>query len=274
MFEAAAATAAIIRKQIPETPEVALVLGSGLGAVASAVKQPVALRYACLPGFPEPSVAGHGGSLVLGRLAGRPVAVMQGRAHYYESGRADGMNLALATLKALGCRRLVLTNAAGSLREEVGPGSLMLLRDHINFTGVSPLFGLSGNERFVDLADAYDPAACDNIAALAQRLDIPLAEGVYVWFCGPHFETPAEIRAARLLGGDAVGMSTVPEVIVARMLGLRVTALSMITNLAAGMAAEPLSHEQTLRHATAAAGDMTRLLMAFLEDLREEHDDR
>lgn len=267
MFEAAAATAAIIRKQIPEPPKIALVLGSGLGAVAEAVRQPVALRYADLPGFPEPSVPGHGGSLVLGRLAGRPVAVMQGRAHYYEDGRADGMNLALATLQALGCRRLILTNAAGSLREEAGPGSLMLLTDHINLAGVSPLFGLRGEARFVDLVDAYDPAAREKLAAVAKRLAIPLAEGVYVWFCGPHFETPAEIRAARCLGGDAVGMSTVPEVIVARMLELKVTALSMITNLAAGMTGEPLSHEQTMRHATAAAGDMARLLTAFVEEL-------
>ena len=270
MFEAAAATAAIIRKEIPQAPEVALVLGSGLGAIAEAVVQPVKLAYADLPGFPQPSVAGHGGSLVFGTLAGRRVAVMQGRAHYYESGRADGMNLALATLKELGCRRLVLTNAAGSLREDVGPGRLMLLRDHINFAGVSPLFGLAGNARFVDLVDAYDPAACGRLVEISRRLDIPLAEGVYVWFCGPHFETPAEIKAARLLGGDAVGMSTVPEVIVARLLGLKVTALSMITNLAAGMSDEPLSHDQTMRHATAAVGDMARLLTAFLEEIGPE----
>jgi purine-nucleoside phosphorylase len=267
MREAAAATAAIIRKQVPEAPQVALVLGSGLGAVAEAVKQPVSLPYAELPGFPRPSVAGHGGRLVVGRLAGRPVAVMQGRAHYYESGRADGMNAALATLQALGCTRIILTNAAGSLREDVGPGRLLLLSDHINFAGVSPLFGLAGDERFVDLVDAYDRAARRKMLDTAQRLGIPLAEGVYVWFCGPHFETPAEIRAAKLLGGDAVGMSTVPEVIVARLLSLKVTALSMITNLAAGMAAEPLSHEQTMRHATAAAGDVARLLEAFLEAL-------
>lgn len=270
MFEAAAATADLIRRQVPETPQVALVLGSGLGALAEAVERPVKMAYADLPGFPRPSVAGHGGSLVLGRLGGRPVAVMQGRAHYYESGRADGMNLALATLQQLGCSRLVLTNAAGSLREDVGPGRLMLLRDHINLAGVSPLFGLPGNERFVDLVDAYDPAARKVVLAAAGRLGIELAEGVYVWFCGPHFETPAEIRAAQLLGGDAVGMSTVPEVIVARLLGLKVTALSMITNLAAGLSKESLSHAHTMKHATAAAGDMTRLLTAFLEDLSDD----
>jgi purine-nucleoside phosphorylase len=269
MFEAAAQTADLIQKQVPEAPEVALVLGSGLGAVAEAVEQKVILRYAGLPGFPQPSVAGHGGSLVLGRLAGRRVAVMQGRAHYYESGRADGMNLALATLKELGCSRLILTNAAGSLDPQVGPGRLMLLSDHINFAGVSPLFGLAGNERFVNLVDAYDPAARKQILDLAGRLGIPLSEGVYVWFCGPHFETPAEIKAAQVLGGDAVGMSTVPEVIVARLLGLKVTALSMITNLAAGLSEESLSHEHTMKHATAAAGDMTRLLTAFLEELSD-----
>ena len=270
MLDAAAATAALIRKQSAETPEVAMVLGSGLGAVAEAVTRRTSLSYAELPGFPEPTVAGHGGSLVLGRLAGRSVAVMQGRAHYYESGRADGMNLALATLKELGCRRLILTNAAGSLRQDVGPGRLLLLRDHINFAGVSPLFGLTGNARFVDLVDAYDPAAREEVLRVAERLGIPLAEGVYVWFCGPHFETPAEIAAARILGGDAVGMSTVPEVIVARLLGLKVTAISMITNLAAGMSDQPLSHDQTMHHATAAAGDMTRLLTAFLKELPDD----
>jgi purine-nucleoside phosphorylase len=267
MFEAAVATAASLRKLIDEAPEVALVLGSGLGAVVESVSGRKSVDYADLPGFPQPSVAGHGGRLTLGRLAGRTVAVMEGRAHYYESGRADGMNLALATLKELGCRRLILTNAAGSLRDDVGPGRLLLLRDHINFAGVSPLFGLTGNERFVDLVDAYDPAARTQLLSISRRLDIKLAEGIYVWFCGPHFETPAEIAAARILGGDAVGMSTVPEVIVARMLGLKVTALSMITNQAAGMSDQPLSHDQTMRHATAAAGDMTRLLTAFMEEL-------
>ncbi len=270
MFEEAAETAAMIRRQADVAPKVALVLGSGLGAVADAVEEPLTLSYQDLPGFPRPSVAGHGGSLILGRIAGLPVAVLQGRAHYYESGRADGMNLALATLKELGCARLILTNAAGSLRADVGPGRLMLIRDHINFAAVSPLFGLAGNERFVDLVDAYDPAARAAIAGVAGRLGLPLAEGVYVWFCGPHFETPAEIRAAQVLGGDAVGMSTVPEVIVARLLGLKVSALSMITNLAAGLSAEPLSHEHTMRHATAAAADMARLLTAYLETLAHD----
>ena len=267
MFEDAAAAAAMIRGRTEMAPKVALVLGSGLGAVAEAVADAVSIAYGDLPGFPRPSVAGHGGSLVVGRIAGLPVVVLQGRAHYYESGRADGMNLALACLKDLGCEHLILTNAAGSLRPEVGPGRLMLISDHINFAGVSPLFGLAGNERFVDLVGAYDPDARAGVKAVAQRLSIPLAEGVYVWFCGPHFETPAEIRAAQILGGDTVGMSTVPETIVARMLGLKVTALSMITNIAAGLSEQAISHEQTMRSASGAAADMTRLLTAYLEEL-------
>lgn len=270
MFEQAAATAAMIRDRVSVTPRVALVLGSGLGAVAEAVEEPVAIPYGELPGFPRPSVAGHGGTLVAGEIAGLPVAVLQGRAHYYESGRADGMNLALASLQEVGCERLILTNAAGSLRPEVGPGRLMLIRDHINFAGVSPLFGLAGNERFVDLVDAYDPGERARLRAVAEGLGIQLAEGVYVWFCGPHFETPAEIKAAQALGGDAVGMSTVPEAIVARVLGLKVTAISMITNLAAGMSAQALSHDQTMRAATGAAVDMTRLLSAYLMELADE----
>ena len=270
MFEQAAATAAIIRGRATTSPQVALVLGSGLGAVAEAVADPVTIAYDELPGFPRPSVAGHGGTLAVGKIAGLPVAVLQGRAHYYESGRVDGMNLALASLKEIGCSQLVLTNAAGSLRPEVGPGRLMLIRDHINFAGVSPLFGLAGNERFVDLVDAYDPIERSRLRAVAEGLGIHLAEGVYVWFCGPHFETPAEITAAQVLGGDAVGMSTVPEAIVARVLGLKVTAVSMITNLAAGMSSQALSHDQTMHAATGAAADMTRLLSAYFEELADE----
>lgn len=267
MFEEAVATAASIRARAQAAPRVALVLGSGLGAVAEALVAPQTIPYADLPGFPRPSVAGHGGNLVLGELAGLPLAVLQGRAHYYEHGRADGMNLALATLKELGCEQLILTNAAGSLRHEAGPGSLMLIADHINFAGVSPLFGLDGNARFVDLVDAYDAGERRRVKAVAERLGVSLSEGVYVWFCGPHFETPAEIKAAQILGGDAVGMSTVPEAIVARMLGLKVTAISMITNLAAGLSDQVISHEQTMQAATGAAADMTRLLTAYLEEL-------
>jgi purine-nucleoside phosphorylase len=247
-------------------PRVGVVLGSGLGALADDLAEPVVIPYDELPGFPEAGVAGHAGRLVLGRVGETPVALMQGRTHLYEHGRPDGMNAAVQTLAEIGCRTLVLTNAAGSLDPEIGPGSVMLVTDHIGLTGVSPLFGESGTERFVDMVDAYSPRLRERLRELAARLGIELREGIYVWFSGPQFETPAEIRAARILGGTAVGMSTVPEVILARGAGLEVAALSVITNFAAGMSEERLSHEQTMRVAATAAETTGRLLRAFLED--------
>jgi purine-nucleoside phosphorylase len=247
-------------------PRVAVVLGSGLGALADDVAEPVVIPYAELPGFPEAGVVGHAGRLVLGRVGETSVALMQGRAHLYEHGRPDSMKVAVRTLAEVGCRTLVLTNAAGSLDPELGPGSIMLVSDHVGLTGVSPLFGDSGTERFVDMVDAYSPRLRKRLRELAARLGIELREGVYVWFSGPQFETPAEIRAARILGGTAVGMSTVPEVILARGVGLEVGALSVITNLAAGISETRLSHEQTMRVAATAAETAGRLLRAFLEE--------
>jgi purine-nucleoside phosphorylase len=247
-------------------PRVAVVLGSGLGPLADDVAEPVVIPYAELSGFPEAGVVGHAGRLVLGRVGKTPVALMQGRAHLYEHGRADGMKVAVRTLAEIGCRTLVLTNAAGSLDPELGAGSLMLVSDHIGLTGVSPLFGDSGTERFVDMVDAYSPRLRERLRELAARLGIELREGVYVWFSGPQFETPAEIGAARILGGTAVGMSTVPEVILARGVGLEVAALSVITNLAAGIGETRLSHEQTMRVAATAAETAGRLLRAFLDE--------
>ncbi len=251
-------------------PRVAIVLGSGLGPVADAVEAPTVIPYADLPGFPAPGVDGHRGRLLLGRLGGASVAVMQGRAHYYESGRADGMAAAMRTLAEVGCRILLLTNAAGSLRPEMPAGSLMLISDHINFSGRNPLIGCDEDDRFVDLVDAYDPALREIMLAAASGLNLPLREGVYAWFSGPSFETPAEVRAAGILGADAVGMSTVPEAILARQRRLRVVALSTIVNLAAGLAPAPLSHRQTIDVAGAAADNVRRLLIAFLERL--DHD--
>ncbi|MGH3039915.1 MAG: purine-nucleoside phosphorylase [Gaiellaceae bacterium] len=247
-------------------PRVGVVLGSGLGPLADDVTEPVVVPYAELSGFPEAGVAGHAGRLVLGRIGETPVALMQGRAHLYEDGRPDGMKEAVRTLAEIGCRSLVLTNAAGSLDPELGPGSVMLVSDHIGLTGVSPLFGEGGTGRFVDMVDAYSPRLRERLRELAARLGIELREGVYVWFSGPQFETPAEIRAARILGGTAVGMSTVPEVILARQAGLEVAALSVITNLAAGMSEERLSHEQTMRVAATAMETTGRLVRAFLEE--------
>jgi len=256
-----AASVALISARAPgRTPKVALILGSGWGGVLDQVADPLDLPYADLPGFPEVGVAGHAGCLRLGSLAGVPVAVLAGRQHTYENGHADAMKGAIRSLAALGAHTLVLTNAAGSLRPAMGTGSLMLLSDHLNMVQRTPLHGEPGSARFVDLRDAYDPALRRAAHAAVAPLGETLHEGVYAWMLGPQFETPAEIRMLQTLGADAVGMSTVPETILARHAGLRVLALSMITNLAAGLDAEPLSHAQTLAAAQAAGQRATRVL--------------
>jgi xanthosine phosphorylase len=249
-------------------PRVGVVLGSGLGAVAEAVRDPVEVGYTDLPGFPRPSVEGHGGAAVLGRIGEVPVAVLQGRAHLYEGIDHDLVRTPVRALRAAGAEILVLTNAAGSLRPELGPGRLMLISDHINMSGVNVLTGPNADElgdRFTSLRDAYEPELRDGLRDAADELGIELAEGVYLAVSGPSFETPAEIRAFRTMGADAVGMSTVHEAIVARHCGLRVAAVSAITNFAEGMSDEPVSHEQTLRDAARAAADLAPLITRFVE---------
>lgn len=255
----------VIRSRAPGfRPKVAVVLGSGLGGFAEEMKQTAAIPYGELPGFPEPTVDSHAGRLVLGHVGPTSVAVLQGRGHYYESGRVDEMAGAIRAMAELGCETLLQTNAAGSLRLDMPPGSLMAISDHINFTGVNPLFGMSSN-RFVDMVDAYDPELVQRLLSAAKGTNVPCRQGIYIWFCGPSFETPAEIRAARVLGADAVGMSTAPETILARHTGMKVAALSLITNYAAGLVPGKLGHEQTLAVAQTAAADVQRLLWAFLE---------
>jgi len=265
------AAAAVIARRAPGfTPRLGLILGSGLGGLADAAEDAVEIEYTDLPGFPRPGVAGHGGRLVLGRLGGLPVAVLQGRRHVYEGGDPGAMRAPVRAIRRAGAAALLATNAAGSLRPESPPGSLMALSDHINMLGVNPLSGPNDDEvgpRFPSMRDAYDPALRGLLRQCAGRLGIALPEGVYLAAHGPSFETPAEIHAFRTLGADAVGMSTVPEVILARHCGLRVAAVSAITNLAEGMGGEQLSHEQTLHHAAAAAGDLTRLVAGFCEAL-------
>jgi xanthosine phosphorylase len=245
-----------------------IVLGSGLGAVVDALTDATHTPYSELEGFPQPSVAGHGGTLSTGTLGGLEVAIFQGRKHVYETGDAKGMLVPIRWLKRQGAEALLLTNAAGSLNPEVGPGRLMAIADHINLLGVNPLTGPNDDAigpRFPSLRDAYDPELRATLRQAADELGIDLAEGVYLATAGPTFETPAEIRAFRTLGADAVGMSTVPEVILARHAGLRVAAVSAITNLAEGMGGEELSHEQTLRNAEIAARDLVRLVQRFAE---------
>jgi xanthosine phosphorylase len=265
------AAAGVIARSAPGfSPRLGIILGSGLGGLTDSVQDPVQIDYAELPGFPEPGVAGHGGRLVLGTLGGLPVACLQGRRHVYEGGDPGAMRAPVRALRHAGAVALLVTNAAGSLRPENPPGSLMAIADHINMLGVNPLSGLNDDEigpRFPSLRDAYDPSLRGLLRQCAGLLGIRLPEGVYLATMGPSFETPAEIRAFRTLGADAVGMSTVPEVILARHCGLRVAAVSAITNLAEGMGGEQLSHEQTLRNAEVAAGDLVQLVKRFCEAL-------
>jgi xanthosine phosphorylase len=264
------AAAEVLVDHAGSRPRVGVVLGSGLGEVADAVEGAVAVPYEELPGFPRPGVEGHAGRAVAGEIGGVPVIALQGRAHVYEGVDLDQIRTPVRALRAAGAEIIVLTNAAGSLRADLGPGSLMLIEDHINMTGVNVLAGPNEDElgtRFPSLRDAYDPGLRGELRGAARELGVQLEEGVYLAVSGPSFETPAEIRAFHTLGADAVGMSTVHETIVARHCGLRVAAVSAITNYAEGMSDEPVSHEQTLRDAARAAADLAPLLTRFLGSL-------
>jgi xanthosine phosphorylase len=263
--------AAAIRAAAPGfVPRVGLVLGSGLGPLAERIEPVAILPYGEIPEFPHAGAAGHAGRLVLGQLAGIAVACFQGRVHAYEGQGVAAMAVPIRALKRLGAELLLLTNAAGSLSPGLAPGQLMSIADHINFLAGNPLTGPNDETtgpRFPSLADCYDPDLRRQLRDAAASLGLSLAEGVYLATQGPNFETPAEIRAFRMLGADAVGMSTVPEAILARHCGLRVAALSVITNFGEGMGGAPLSHAQTLAAATGAASDLELLLVRFLESL-------
>jgi xanthosine phosphorylase len=262
--------AQVLSERAGAAPRVGVVLGSGLGQVADAVEDATAIPYSDLPGFPQPSVEGHAGRAVAGSIGGVPVVAFQGRAHLYEGVDLDELRTPVRALKAAGAEILVLTNAAGSLRADLGPGSLMLIEDHINLTGTNVLVGPNEDElgpRFPSLRDAYDPQLRADARKAAQEIGVALTEGVYLAVSGPSFETPAEIRAFHTLGADAVGMSTVHETTVARHCGLRVAAVSAITNYAEGMSERPVSHEQTLSDAAKAADDLAPLLTKFVGGL-------
>ena len=248
------------------TPSLAMVLGSGLGGLVDVVEDAVRIPYADLPGFPQSGVTGHAGMLVAGRLAGAEVLMLAGRAHYYEHGDAAAMRPALEVLAGIGIESLILTNAAGSLDPDMPPGSVMMITDHINFSGSNPLFGEPSDRRFVGLTEAYDRELMAALRRAAGKTGTRLHEGVYMWFSGPSFETPAEIRMARMMGANAVGMSTVPEVILARFLGLRVAACSVVTNLAAGMTGAELSHEETKDMAPLGGARLAAILKAMIAE--------
>lgn len=245
-------------------PKIAVLLGSGWAPLAERVQDTIAIPYAQLPAFPLPGVEGHAGRVVLGRIGAHEVAVLAGRKHTYETGDASAMKGAIRTLAGCGIEVLVQTNAAGSLDVTMRPGELMLIADHLNLVQTSPLFGEPGALRFVDLRDAYEPALRAQALAAARVAGTTLHEGVYAWIIGPQFETPAEIRMLQRLGAQAVGMSTVPETILARRYGLRVLALSMFTNMGCGLEAEELSHAHTLATAQAAGERAVPVLEAII----------
>jgi purine-nucleoside phosphorylase len=257
----------LVKKLDGRTPKTAIILGSALGAVVDIVQDPLIIPYAELDGFPVPKISGHAGKLYVGRVGKIEVVVLAGRAHPYESGNAAVMRPALDQLKVAGIETLIVTNAAGSLKTAMGPGSIMLITDHINYAGMNPLIGQHGDENFVPMTDAYDPALRKQLLAAAKREKIALKQGVYVWFSGPSFETPAEIKMSQIIGGSAVGMSTAPETIIARRLGMKVAGLSVITNLGAGIKGASPSHEETKREGQKAAANMTALLTRFFKDM-------
>ncbi len=252
---------------VTEPVSMAFILGTGLGSVTEELQSAICVDYADLPGFPAANVSGHGGRLWVGQWEGTRVAVMEGRAHYYESGNARAMAAPLATLRDLGATILVLTNSAGSVNLDWHPGSVALINDHINFSGLNPLIGDRSDKRFVNLREAYDRRLRARFRQAAAAVGkSTLHEGVYMWFSGPSFETPAEVKMAKLLGADLVGMSTVPEVILARQLDLRVLALSLVTNFATGIKSGDPSHTETKAVATTGAVALKRLLRAFVKE--------
>lgn len=251
-------------------PKIAIILGSGLGGLAAKVEAPVVLAYQDLPGFPVLTVAGHAGQLIIGKLNGVPVIVLNGRKHFYETGDAYPLKVMIRSMKAVGVETLFLSNAAGSLRPHIKVSELMLITDHINFLGLNPLVGPNDETfgpRFFPVADAWDPGLGAKIKEVAKQQGVTLHQGVYVAFRGPSFETPAEIRMAQGWGGDAVGMSSVPDCLIARHCGLKVAGVSCITNMGAGLSDEKLSHAHTLENAAKGAGAFEKLVLAAVKVL-------
>jgi purine-nucleoside phosphorylase len=265
-----AALATAVRDRTTLAPDVGIVLGSGLGDLADGLVDPVAIPFADLPGWPAATAPGHAGRLLLGRLADRPVAMLQGRFHLYE-GFDPGLIIEPVLLfKALGARTVVLTNAAGGLDPSFGPGALMVIRDHINLTGRSPLIGPNADElgpRFPDLTDAWSPGLRDRLHAAGDAEGVSLVEGVYVGLTGPNYETPAEVRMLAAMGGHAVGMSTVLECIAARWVGLDVCGVCLVTNAGAGYSGSPLTHEEVLASGLVSGPRLARVIRRFVADL-------
>lgn len=270
LSRAVSEAAEYLRARLPARPDLALVLGSGLGGLADRIEDPVYIPYGQIPHFPVSTAPGHAGRFVFGRLSGRMVLCMQGRFHYYEGHDMAAIALPVRVLKALGCRALVLTNAAGGVNWDFSVGDFMLITDHINFMGANPLRGQNDESigpRFCDMTHVYTPELQQVALRVAAARNLVLQKGVYLGYMGPSFETPAEIRAFRTLGADAVGMSTVPEAIAASHCGLPVLGLSLITNMAAGMAGKRLSGDEVIEIANQRGPVFQGLVQGIVEAL-------
>lgn len=267
-MEAIWAAKAAIEEKMSVSPELGLVLGSGLGVMADSIENPQYIAYSDIPHFPQSTVEGHEGRFVVGTLGGKAVIAMQGRFHYYEGYTMQEITFPIRVMKALGVSHVILTNAAGGVNASFSGGTLMLITDQINIMGVSPLIGPNLSElgpRFPDVSNIYSSAFNEKVLAVAGKMGIPLAQGVYFYFTGPAYETPAEVRLARTLGGDAVGMSTAPEALVAAHMGMKVTGISCITNMAAGIQKEPLNHKEVVEVAGRVQKTFIELVNAIIE---------
>jgi purine-nucleoside phosphorylase len=259
-----------VRRRTDVVPEVGIVLGSGLGGLADDLEDAVAIPFAELPGWPAATAPGHIGRVLLGRLGGRAVVMLQGRFHLYEGNDPGLVVQPMLLFRALGARVVVLTNAAGGLDPSFGPGTLMIMRDHINLTGRNPLIGPNADElgpRFPDMTEAWSPRLRAGLHAAAAAEGVEMREGIYVGLTGPTYETPAEVRMLAALGGDAVGMSTVLECIAARWVGLEVCGVSLVTNAGAGYSGAPLTHEEVLEAGASAGPRLANVIRRFIEDL-------
>lgn len=276
LFSKAEAAVDFVRQRAGVAPRVGIILGSGLGGFASQVKEAVAIPYAEIPHFPQSTVVGHSGKLVLGNIGGVPVAVMQGRVHAYEGYAMEQVTFPARVLGLLGCAKLIVTNAAGGIRADIPPGSLVAISDQINLTGHNAALGpneerfaciAGAGQRFFDMTMAYSPELRKLAKDEAARQGVPLSEGVYIAVLGPSYETPAEIRAFRTLGADLVGMSTVHEVIIARHMGIEVLGISLVTNMAAGISGEVIQHEEVMDIGRRVEGQFTGLLTALVPQI-------
>lgn len=264
-------TVAFLKEKVNFQPEIGLILGSGLGVLADEIENPIKIPYNEIPGFPVSTVEGHAGQLVIGTLQGKQVIAMQGRFHFYEGYSLDKVTLPVRVMKELGVKNLIVTNAAGGINKSFLPGDLMIIKDHINNAGINPLIGPNDSSqgvRFPDMSTAYNKKFIELAKSVASRLDITIKEGVYVGNTGPSYETPAEIRMLRTIGGDAVGMSTVPEVIVARHAGIEVLGISCISNMAAGILDQPLSHNEVIETTEKVKVNFLTLVKGIVKEIK------